>query len=169
MIRPLRVRHRRMIVLLAVALPLLVAAGLLARRPIPRMERLPEGLVSAAADSSAIGSPRVTSWDGGSLRASLRSGVDDARPVVSIELLQELERPDLLVYWSGDIDAVSEGVPGDAELLGRLAGRHPIVFELPVEASDSEGRLILYSPTHDEFVTSFRLPAPTVSADGESE
>ena len=158
-----------MIVLLAVGLPMLVAAGLLARRPIPRMERLPEGLVGFASDSSAVGATRVASWDGGSLRASLLVGVDDAAPAVSIELLQELERPDLLVYWSGDLDAVSERVPGDAVLLGSLAGRHPTVFRLPVEASGTDGQLFLHSPTQGEVVTSFRFSVPAVADDGDSE
>jgi len=169
MIRTLRLRHRRVILLLAIALPLLVAAALSARRPIPRMERLPDGLTGSVADVPPVGTPRVASWDGGSLRATLLRGVDGAGTRVSIELLQELVRPDLLVYWSDDTDAVFEGVPDDAALLGRLAGRYPIVFELPVQAAGSDGQLILVSPSQDEIVTSFRLPAGVASAAGDPE
>jgi hypothetical protein len=153
---------------LAIALPLLVVAGLRARRPIPRMERLPEGLVASVAEPAATGSPRIVSWDGGSLRASLSRGLYGAASTISIELLQELTRPDLLVYWSDDLNAEPESLPGNAQLLGLLAGRYPIVFELPVQALDADGQVILYSPTQGEVVTSFRLSASATSADGDS-
>jgi hypothetical protein len=45
MIRPLRVRHRRMITLLAVALIALFIAALVARKPAPVMPRIPEALI----------------------------------------------------------------------------------------------------------------------------
>jgi hypothetical protein len=153
---------------LAVALPLLVVAGLRARRPIPRMERLPKGLVGSIAEPPATGSPRIVSWGGGSLRASLSRGADGAASTISIELLQELTRPDLYVYWSNDRNAEPESLPDNAQLLGRLAGRYPIVFELPVQAPDADGQIILFSPTQGEVVTSFRLSAAAASTDGDS-
>ena len=41
MIRPLRIRHRWMIVTIALVVGILMVLGLLARRPIPTMENLP--------------------------------------------------------------------------------------------------------------------------------
>lgn len=49
MIRPLRVRHRRTWLLLAVAVPLLVALALLARPDRPHAGELPAPLGAAAA------------------------------------------------------------------------------------------------------------------------
>lgn len=45
MIRSLRVRHRRMITLLAVALIALFIAALVARKPAPVTPRIPEALI----------------------------------------------------------------------------------------------------------------------------
>ena len=46
MIRELRTRHRRIVILLAIALPALVAIALTARRAIPVMDRLPAAPIS---------------------------------------------------------------------------------------------------------------------------
>ena len=42
MIRELRIRHRRMFIIIAIVLPLLVVIGLAVRRNIPPMEKLPD-------------------------------------------------------------------------------------------------------------------------------
>lgn len=48
MIRSLRRRHLRTFVVLAVVLPVLVVLGLLARQPIPAVDRLPGASADAA-------------------------------------------------------------------------------------------------------------------------
>ena len=60
----------------------------------------------------------------------------------------------------------SESLPESAQLLGLLAGRFATVFELPAQATGVDGQVILYSPTQDEVVTSFRLSVP---AEGDPE
>ncbi len=54
MIRPLRSRHRGMIVVLAVIAPLVLAAGLMVRRPMPRMERLPGAVGPGVVDPGQV-------------------------------------------------------------------------------------------------------------------
>src|SRR4051812_2149306 len=57
MIRPLRQRHRRMVILLCVFLPVAFVIGIAARKPVPAMASLPRELTA---------SPRnfpVTEWN----------------------------------------------------------------------------------------------------------
>ena len=46
MIRELRQRHRRIVIFLAIALPVLVAIALAARRAMPVMDKLPVAPIS---------------------------------------------------------------------------------------------------------------------------
>src|SRR5438552_13713505 len=47
MIRPLRQRHRRMVIMLGIFLPVALAVGIAARKPVARMTSLPEELVAS--------------------------------------------------------------------------------------------------------------------------
>jgi hypothetical protein len=47
-IRPLRRRHRVLILVVGIAAAILVILGLLARRPVPEMDALPAGVRTAA-------------------------------------------------------------------------------------------------------------------------
>ena len=51
MIRPLRRRHRGMILGLALVVGLLLVLGLLARNPIPTVEALPDAIHSSIGES----------------------------------------------------------------------------------------------------------------------
>jgi len=152
MIRTLRVRHRTMIVALAVIAPVLFVAGLIARQAVPVM---PDSAVAAGLpeddvfevvgrDDAAWGElPVRTIW--------LRASGDDMRRAVTLELTGPIKRPDLLVYW--DDSANDGGVLSDqAHLLGRIGGRRSVTWHVPVRSES--GRLLLYSSGWREIVAS---------------
>src|SRR5438105_1969976 len=59
MIRPLRQRHRRIVIVLGIFLPVAFVAGVAARKPVPGMASLPPGLVAPPQKFSAIGWERT--------------------------------------------------------------------------------------------------------------
>ena len=151
MIRPLRSRHRAIIAVLAVVVPLVFVLGLLARQPIPAVNEtttavrptLPAGLVEVSvSDDAWAGLPVRTTW--------LEDGGVPPRRAVKLELLEELGRPDLLVYWS-EGPAPGDALPGDALLLGAIADGQARAWTLP-GAAGGDGRLILYSLARHEVV-----------------
>jgi hypothetical protein len=156
MIRPLRVRHRRIIAVLAVVTPLLFVAGLLARRPIPAtidlaigttVEDHPGHEVLSRDDDAWGGLPILTEW--------LRAPGDPAGdPAVSLELTGPLKQPDLLLYW--DASPREGGLSDEARLLGPVGGRRRDAWDVP--ASDRPGRLVLYSLAHGEVVATAAPP-----------
>jgi hypothetical protein len=129
MIRPLRRAHRAVVTTLAVLLPVLVVAGLAARREVP-----------ASMESMRL-SPRPATRE-------------EETPGVIVRWEKRLERlpaPDVLVYWSREPVAGSE-LPRDAVLLGRF-----VPGVLPRPASRSAGYLILYSLARREVLDTARL------------
>lgn len=162
MIRPLRRRHRRWLGLLAVALPVLYAAALVSRRPIPWMDPLPPAVAAPAIEESRRVARRVQSWPGGSVRVTLlRGGVDSAARSVALEPLSELKSAELLVYWARGPAPAEAGAPGDAWLLGSLDGRRQVVLSLPAFPGD-EGHLLLYDLPHQRGVLAIDLSSGAV-------
>ena len=153
MIRPLRRRHRVTMVLLAVALPAILAAGLIARRPVPAVETLPDGV-----DEGALaGVPRmVTHLDGGGLVSmhliEAPSGIS-----VALEVEGVRGRPEWLVYWSPESSSPGGRLPDGAWLLGALEENRRNLFDLPETAAGPVGRVILYRPVSGEVLGSLRL------------
>ena len=167
MIRALRSRHRTVIVLLSVVLPLLVVAGLLARRSQPPGHSSSTGWPDAARSGSEEPTGRrLVAWEGGSLAASLveRGSTADAGAAVRLEPLAEIARPELLVYWSPRPGDGDDALPEDAYLLGALDGTHPVELPLPAASTRTDGKLIFYSLGQHEIVT--RLDFPTAGGPG---
>lgn len=155
MIRPLRRRHRRMVVVLAVVLPALFLFALRARRPLPEVNALVETV------------DRVGRLDGTPVDVALAWSTDDGIPEIAarvwsegrvLELLPAADpaRPDVLVYWQ----PARSGTPGAGSLLlGAMAGDEPRRFRLPDEARRADGHLLLWSVTDAAPVASAALPA----------
>ena len=131
-IRRLRVAHRFVFVLLALALTALLIAGLRARRTQPPIS-------SGAANAPETSGFRLLEKTGLSVRTS--GG--------SIELIPArlTSAPDPLLYWNRT-DSMSEG----AMLLGPLDGMSLRRFSIP-----ESGYLIIYSLAHREVVASDRI------------
>jgi hypothetical protein len=142
-IRPLRVLHRRAVIVLAVALPVLFALGLAARRG-PRTEAPPAALLPPPAAEPVHATDLGALWPDFAVGAEL--GTDPADPGrLLLRLIPgaPVEAPDLLVYWAA-APAAAGRLPADAVLLGALAGTAPASYPLPAGAAHG-GRLILYS------------------------
>jgi hypothetical protein len=142
-----------MIVTIAVAVPTLFAAGLASRSPIPR----------AVSPSSLGGHPSLvrsgaaseTVWEGAPV--VMTSASVDGRPCWLIEKPEDLQYPDLLVYQlPHGVELAGEGLPEEAVLLGKLAGKLSIV-EQPSGSSLQGSRLVLYSLGHRQVVATVRL------------
>ena len=150
---PLRRRHRRVVMTLAVLVPVLYLSAIQARRDVPTTNAIVE-TVSRVGRLDGTAREVETDWDGASMQVRLWS--DGA----ILELLPEADpaRPDVLVYWT----EAGEGAetPSDgAYLLGTLAGAEPRRFVLPDVALSTGGRLLLWSLAHSELVASAALPA----------
>ena len=152
MIAPLRRRHRVVVTLLLIAVPVGLVLALSARPPLPTTETLPNAL----ADGPGSGGGDVESYDVfGELGIAVR-GFHAAGAVLELTPSQPLARPDVLVYWAET--AASDRLPTGAILLGALSDRAR-TYSVPATAASRAGHLVLYSLAHQEVVASGALPA----------
>ena len=149
MIRALRVRHRAVATILALALPLGLALALGARRDAPKLERLPSGEPSDPSPSTPI---KQRTLRVGEFDLDVRTWPDDRLAAFVLELTPRVDpqRPDVLVYWSES--APQQGLDASCVHLGALAGTQPRRFALPPQAIG--GYLSLYSLAHRELLGS---------------
>ena len=151
MIRELRLRHTRIWLVLAIVLPVGYAASLAGRVGIP--EDPGEGLRTPDLPGSAI-LELAGGWGGLPIRGR-GFARPEAGPWLELQPLEDLRRPDVLVYWTARLG--ERGVPDGAHLLGALAGTQRRRFALPEAAADG-GHLLLYSLGHQQRVASAPLP-----------
>jgi hypothetical protein len=159
MIRPLRRRHRRLVLGVAVIVPPLFVAAL-ASRDLPRpMDRVPAALLPdvGAPGAWAIEAPDL--WPG--LGIDIRIGRDPAgdTPVLELTTAEALTAPDVLLYWAPGTVAADGALPPDARLVGHMAGLVVERFRLPEPAAAGGGTLVLYSLARQELVAAAPLPA----------
>ena len=160
MIRPLRQRHRRMVVGLGVLLPIAFAVGIVARKPVPVAASLPAALVQPSPAFAAA------EWDRSDLFAKahikiqlLRESADSRRLAVKFFADNNFVKPDLIAYWIAGEAPVTDSVPDSAQLLGGFAQAEAL--PLPDDAAMRGGRLVLYSLADQEIVdVSKPLPLP---------
>lgn len=141
----LRRRHRGAALALAVLLPPALALAL-AVRPDESDFAIPRALI----EEPAVGEVQLDRAD---LFAPLAIrtrilGAGAGGEVLELTPGADLERPDVLVYWSRE-DA-ADRVPDTAQLLGRLAGTEVRRFALPSPARG--GRVHLWSLGHGALV-----------------
>ena len=154
MIRPLRSRHRVMVFSLAVCLPILFWAGLLARGSGAGAVRLDPALGGAAA-CLAVSWEDPDRWPGLAITTRVGRQVGDLEgPGCELEPRRSLEHPDVLLYWSAvpPAGALSE----DAFLLGGW-GDARRCFPLPAEFETTPGHLTLFSLAHGQILASASL------------
>jgi hypothetical protein len=160
MIHPLRRRHRRMIAAITIVLPIAFVAGLAVRKPIPATENLPSALTVLPATSFPhLLLEENDLWS--DLKITTRV-YGDQQPAerLAVELYPQdyLKIPDLLVYWHHPPSIQTDKLPGDAYLLGALAGTQKLRCILPEPAMTQDGSLILYSLAHQKIIATTMLP-----------
>ncbi len=150
MILPLRRRHRRMVAVIGILLPVAFVAGVAARKPMP-----------TTAPSVALLSPRQTFSQSGWNRSDLFTNVavrvhllHDAantnRIALQISTPKDFVKADLLVYWLPAESILKDNIPDDAVLLGAFVSGQPL--PMPPTVTEKSGRLILYSLADHEIV-----------------
>jgi len=143
MIQPLRTVHRRAWMALALVLPTVLVAGLLARRPLPAANQ-------KTLDSEAWQPIRQSDhlWTKHTIHSLFWRDASDPTTVrVVLEPLDGLSAPDLLVYWSLELPG-GDRLPANAVLLGAFGDSKP----LQLRENDTKGFLILYSLAHQSVV-----------------
>jgi len=162
MIRPLRQRHRRMVTVLGVLLPIAFVVGIAARKPVPSTPSLPAGLVASPRTFAA------TQWEHADLFAKaviqvrlLRESADAGGFGIELSAPKDFVKPDLIVYWVAGNPNITDTLPDNARLLG--AFNSSIALPLPVEATSASGILVLYSLADQEVIAvskPFRIQKP---------
>ena len=151
MIRPLRQRHRRMVIVLGVFLPIAFVIGISARKSVPGMTSLPKELV-ASPQSFA-----VTEWERADLFTKtpiqvrlLRESAGAGHLAVEFSAAKDFVKPDLIVYWIAWSPNITDTLPDNARLLG--AFNSSVALSLPPDAASGSGVLVLYSLADQEVV-----------------
>jgi len=151
MIRPLRQRHRRMVIVLGVFLPVAFAIGIAARKPVPDMTSLPKELVTSRQKFAA------TEWERADLFTKtpiqvrlLRESAGAGHFAVEFSAAKDFVKPDLIVYWVAGSPNTTDTLPDSARLLG--AFNSSVALSLPSDAATGGGVLILYSLADQEVV-----------------
>ncbi len=151
MIRPLRQRHRHMVFVLGIFLPVAFAVGIAARKPVPDMTSLPKELVAPSQQFAA------TEWERADLFSKtpiqvrlLRASADAGRFAVKLSAAKDFVKPDLIVYWVADSPNITDTLPDNAQLLGVFNPAAPLL--LPTDAASGEGVLVLYSLADQEVI-----------------
>ena len=151
MIRPLRQRHRRMVIVLGVLLPVAFAVGIAARKPVPGMTSLPKELVASQRTFA------VTEWERADLFTKtpmqvrlLRENSGTGRFGVEFTAAKDFVKPDLIVYWIAGNPNLADTLPDNARLLG--AFNSSVAMSLSPDAGSGSGVLVLYSLADQEIV-----------------
>lgn len=138
----LRTRHRSLITLVAVFVPIVFTAALVTRPPLVAMESLPAHSNDSIANMTHIKS-RDIALDSTTVTAQI---LQDAGGELVVRLIpaegESVGGADVLVYWHSTI-AESDVVPPEAYLVGTLAGSQTRVFALP--SNKATGQLMFYS------------------------
>lgn len=162
MIAPLRLRHRRMIAALAVALPLGWLAALAGRAPEPTLEALPSEATEP--DRRPGRDPDFESAElFGHQPLTLRCWSESDGSIMSLEAHAPLSAPDLLLYLGSTPAEIGAPLPGDVRLLGPVPGHGERSFVLPPTRSGTQ--LLIYSLAWQRVVDRAELPAPTRTAE----
>jgi hypothetical protein len=147
MIRPLRIRHRRIFTVLGVLLPVAFGLGIAARKPVPQMSALPTELHTATPQFD------VSVWERSDLftnaPVTVRMLRKEEHAAVACSAPGGFMKPDLLVYWSSGNSPANGKLPGDATLLGAFAAS---ALPLPKSSTERNGVLVLFSLADQEVV-----------------
>jgi len=150
MIRPLRQRHRVMVIALAVTLPVAFAVGIATRREVPTSRVGVPGLIAEDGNQSELWT-RNDLWEKRAIRTRLeRIGPGAGQLAVELVSTDQIVQPDLLVYWVPGEHRIHGSLPEDVFLLGSFEQTHPTPLLLPQAATKQTGALVLYSLANHE-------------------
>jgi hypothetical protein len=148
MIQPLRTTHRRAFFALAVVLPVVLAAGLGARRPRSSIQ------TALLPDSAQLVRKSGNLWLKHAIQTEFYE-VSNHPGEISVVMRStvELTEPDLLLYWSSELPG-GNVLPAHSRLLGPFIGGEPFTLPLGV---DRTGYLVLFSLPHQTVFDTARV------------
>jgi hypothetical protein len=151
MIRPLRQRHRRMVIVLGVLVPVAFAVGIAARKPVAGMASLPKELVASPQQFAISEWERADLFTKTQIRVRLlRESAGAAHFAVKFSAAKDFVKPDLIVYWVAGSPNLTDTLPDNARLLGVFDSS--VALPLSPDAGSSSGVLVLYSLADQEIV-----------------
>ena len=150
MIRPLRQRHRRTFLALGIFLPVALAVGVAARKPVPMVAELPAAFAVIPQKFETVEWERANLFSKSPVQVQLlREQKSSGQFAVSFSATKDFVQPDLIVYWVTGNSNVTNTLPANAILLGSFSAT---ALPLRDEIVNSNGSLILYSLANGEIV-----------------
>lgn len=150
MIRPLRQRHRRTFIALGIFLPVALAVGIAARKPVPTVAELPAALATTLQKFTAVEWSRADLFAKSPVQVRLlREQKNSGQFAVEFSAAKDFVPPDLIVYWVAGNSSPTDTLPANAILLGSFSAT---ALPLADEIVKSAGALILYSLANGEIV-----------------
>ncbi len=151
MIRPLRQRHRQIVIALGIFLPVAFGVGIAARKPAPLVIELPAALEVASQPFKIIEWQRADLFTKAPIQVRLlREHSGAGKFAITLSAAKDFVKPDLLVYWIAGSPNITDTLPENAQLLGAFNSSSSLV--LPAEAATQAGVLMLYSLADNEIV-----------------
>jgi len=144
MIRLLRQRHRRMVIVLGIFLPVAFAVGIAARKPVPGMTSLPAELVASSRKFTVTEWERTDLFTKAPLQVELlREAAGAGNFALRFSTARDFVKPDLIVYWVTGNPNSRDALPDNARLIGGFNPATPL--PLPAPPGPTRGALVLYS------------------------
>ena len=150
MIRPLRQRHRHMVIALGFFLPVAFAVGIVARRAVPEVSSLPKELTPAVMQFEAQEWQRADLFTKSPAQVrSMREQNGAGKFAAEFSAPKDFVKPDLIVYWSAGNPTITDKLPDNAVLLGSFSAQPLLLSD---EIANSTGQLVLFSLADNEIV-----------------
>lgn len=152
MTRPLRQRHRKVVLTLSVFLPAAFVLGIASRRVAPLISIAPTDALYQKADSYKSVWVRDDLWEKSPLRTRLLSDSTTSNLALEVTAKDPIIRPDVLMYWVQGTPKINDSLPSEAILLGSWTQDSANALAVPRAAKIAEGKLLLYSLADHEIV-----------------
>ncbi len=143
---------------LGVFLPIAFVVGIAARRPVPTGPSLSAIFLDTPLHFENIVWDRSDLWAQQAIRTRLLSDkTDGKRFAVELSPVNNIIKPDVLVYWLPGDPKIEETLPDNATLLGAFIQTNPTPLPLRGETASKSGVLVLYSLTDHEVIAVSKL------------
>lgn len=155
-----RKTHFYSFIILAFILPIIFFIGVLFPPEYPltnnlNINDLPTNnqvSVTQNQDLKPVGNSQILSDN--NIKLEARTFLENDSLILELKPLSHIEIIEALIYWQKTPEK-SENITDESILLGQLAGKNIKKFQLPEEAKQNEGTLILYSQGFKEIQAIF--------------
>ena len=156
MTRQLRQRHRRIAIVLGVVLPVALAVGIAARKPVPSVTSLPNELVTSHQKFVAIEWERADLFTKMPIQVRLlRESAGAGHFALEFSAAKDFVKADLLVYWLPANSTITDTIPDQAILLGGF--NSGLSLPVPLGVAGKPGTIVLYSLADNAIVAVSQL------------